>query len=357
MKPDEFGFLYPEVDESKCVGCGLCNKACGMTNDSVRNDVIVSFAMRNKNDAILMSSRSGGVFPSLASRIIIMGGAVYGAAFDDEFNVKHNRAETEDQCLKFRGSKYVQSDLRGVFRKVIADLKDGRPVLFSGTPCQIDGLNRIIPDSLKTGLYLADIVCHGVPSPRFWQDNLKRQRNKLGGPLTSVNFRDKKEFGWTAHIESYSSADKTNYDEEFTFFFYKHLIFRDSCHSCPYAAIKRVSDITLGDLWGWQKVAPESNPDDRGISLILVNTPKGRSLLDLCMKDFDAREVELEKCLQQNLLHPSQPGTLRSRFIEAYLAKGYDYVRRHYGRDSLRNKYYCLYLELRRFVRKLVGKK
>lgn len=206
MKPDTLGFLYPEVDMEKCVDCGLCEKVCAF-NDNYDTSLNLSqpdvYAARHKDMQEIETSRSGAAFIALSDWVIEHGGVVYGAGYTDHFRVVHKRAVSKEERNEFKGSKYVQSDLTGVFRQVKADLKAGLLVMFSGTPCQTAGLNSYIGKKLRENLYLVDIVCHGVPGPFIWRDYLAYLEHKYGDKICWVNFRDKQLYGWTAHHESF----------------------------------------------------------------------------------------------------------------------------------------------------------
>lgn len=205
MQPDALGFLYPEVDADKCVECGLCEKVCAFNDNydkSLNLPVPEAYAARHKDMNEIMKSRSGAAFVAISDYILEQGGVVYGAGYKDHFRVAHKRAITKEQRDEFRGSKYVQSDLTGIFRRVKQDLKDGYTVLFSGTPCQTSGLNNYVGRKLRDNLVLIDIVCHGVPGPYIWRDYLTYLEKKHSDTIVMVNFRDKSLFGWKAHRET-----------------------------------------------------------------------------------------------------------------------------------------------------------
>lgn len=206
MEPDALGFLYPKVDESKCVECGLCEKVCAF-NDNYDKSLNLpkpdAYAARHKDMDEVMKSRSGAAFVAISDYILEQGGVVYGAGYKDHFRVTHKRATTKEERDEFRGSKYVQSDLTGVFRMVKQDLKNGLTVLFSGTPCQTSGLNSYVGKKLRENLVLIDIVCHGVPSPYIWRDYIDYLEKKQSDIIKIVNFRDKEKYGWKAHHETF----------------------------------------------------------------------------------------------------------------------------------------------------------
>lgn len=206
MEPDALGFLYPKVDESKCIDCGLCEKVCQF-NDHYDTSLNLPqpdvYGARHKNMQEVETSRSGAAFIAISDWILAHGGVVYGAAYTDHFRVVHKRATTKEERNEFKGSKYVQSDLTDVFRQVKKDLKEGRIVLFSGTPCQTSGINAYVGRRLRENLYLVDIICHGVPSPYIWRDFIAYLEKKQGDEIVWVNFRDKQQFGWAAHHETF----------------------------------------------------------------------------------------------------------------------------------------------------------
>ena len=206
MKPDALGFLYPVVDTTKCSDCGLCEKVCSFHDNydtSLNLPKPIAYGARHKDIDEVMRSRSGAVFAAISDYILENGGVIYGAGYTDHFRVVHKRATTKEERNEFRGSKYVQSDMNTVFRQVKKDLKDGLTVLFSGTPCQTSGLNSFVGTKLRENLILIDLVCHGVPGPYLWRDYIEYLEKKVGAPITWVNFRDKEQFGWAAHRETF----------------------------------------------------------------------------------------------------------------------------------------------------------
>lgn len=206
MQPDALGFLYPKVDVSKCIDCGLCERVCAFNENydkSLNLSTPDAYAVRHKEVDEIMKSRSGAAFAAISDVILENGGVVYGVGYADHFRAVHKRAETKEARDEFRGSKYVQSDLNGIFKQVKKDLLDGRMVLFSGTPCQTSGLNSFIGKKLRANLVLVDIVCHGVPGPFLWRDYISYLEKKHKDEICWVNFRDKETFGWTAHHETF----------------------------------------------------------------------------------------------------------------------------------------------------------
>lgn len=333
MEADGLGFLYPRIDDSKCVDCGLCVKVCQFGKEYSREgrwDVPEVYAVRLKDEVQLSRSQSGGAFYALAVRMLERGGVVYGTGFADHFRVVHKRVETVAELEELRGSKYVQSDLRGVFPRVREDLRAGRLVLFSGTPCQVSGLQSYVGRRLQAGLYTVDLVCHGVPSPAVWADYVDYVERKTGEKCESVKFRDKT-FGWASHRETFCFAHGRKLDRvTFRVLFYKHYMLRDSCHVCPYTNLKRCSDVTVGDFWGWTRISREFG-DNKGVSLVLVSSERGRELFDEAKSGIYLIPSNPTDCLQPQLQYPSGRHRLREAFIRDYEARGFEYVARRYG--------------------------
>lgn len=355
MVPDTLGFLYPKVDESKCVNCGLCDKVCQFNDNydcSLNLDNPIAYAARHKDIDEVMKSRSGAAFVAISDYILEQGGVVYGAGYKDHFRVAHKRATTKEERDEFRGSKYVQSDLTGVFRQVKEDLKNGLTVLFSGTPCQTSGLNAYVGKKLRENLVLVDIVCHGVPGPFLWRDYIAYLEKKQGDQIVTVNFRDKELFGWKAHKESYKfkmGGGKMT----FTYLFYKHIMFRHSCGVCHYTNTTRPSDITLADFWGWENVVPGFNDDDKGVSLVILNTEKGKQLFGKVSKGLKIKQVDIDDCLQPNLQRPSEIHPKRTQFEEDYKKHGFRYVFNKYGEVGWRHRLYMKFKTIVRIVKKI----
>ena len=352
MKPDALGFLYPKVDIEKCVDCGLCEKVCAFNDhyDVTQNlEKPLAYAARHKDMNEIETSRSGAAFIAISDYILEQGGVVYGAGYTDHFRVVHKRATTKEERNEFKGSKYVQSDMNMVFRQVKHDLRDGLTVLFSGTPCQTSGLNSYVGKRLRENLYLLDIVCHGVPSPYMWRDYIAYLEKKQGAPIIWVNFRDKQKYGWAAHHETFRFKNGEG-KMSFTFLFYKHIMFRKSCGKCHFANLHRPSDITIADFWGWEKIDANFNADNKGCSLVLLNTEKGRKLFEAVKDRMNTIPADLKECLQPNMLHPSEIHPKRDLFEKEYASKGFKYVFYKYGEEGWRYKFNKIINKIKRTI-------
>lgn len=353
MKPDALGFLYPVVNKEICTNCGLCEKVCAFHDNYDKSQNLPqpdAYAARHKDMKEVESSRSGAAFIAISDYILEQGGIVYGVGYTDHFRVVHKRATTKKDRNEFKGSKYVQSDLTGIFRQVKEDLKNGKMVLFSGTPCQTAGLHSYVGKKLRENLVLIDIVCHGVPSPYVWRDYLAYLEKKYNSKICYVNFRDKELFGWKSHKETFKfieGKEKTTYT--YTYTFYKHIMFRHSCGSCKYTNLQRPSDITIADFWGWEKTDSQINIDNKGVSLVLLNTEKGQFLFDSVKERMKTTPAELKNCLQPNLKNPSEIHPKRIDFERDYINKGFEFVMKKYGNIGWRYK-------LKTLIKKIIYK-
>ncbi len=355
MIPDALGFLYPQVDVNKCVECGLCEKVCAFNDHydtSLNLEKPIAYGARHKNMKEVETSRSGAAFIAISDYVLEQGGVVYGAGYAEHFRVVHKRATTKEERNEFKGSKYVQSDMNIVFRQVKEDLRNGLTVLFSGTPCQTSGLNSFVGKRLRERLFLVDIVCHGVPGPYLWRDYLSYLEKIQGSPIVWVNFRDKQKYGWRAHLESFIFKNGGGNKMSFTFLFYKHIMFRQSCGKCHFCNTRRPSDITIADFWGWEKTDPDINKDDKGLSLVLVNTEKGKRLFEAIKDRMNVVPADLENCLQTHLRMPSDIHPLRMQFEDEYKKKGFEYVYLKYNIPQRSRRYK---FKLKMFLKRILN--
>lgn len=336
MKPDEEGFLYPEIDQARCIDCHQCTGICPLTcsGNYKERELPRFFVARHKSQEVLWQSTSGGAFTAISDVILRQGGIVYGVDYDQEFHVRHQRAETTQQRDRMRISKYVQSDMDNTYAHIKADLKAGRMVLFTGTPCQTAGLRGFMGDTpLVERLYSCDIICHSIPSPLIWEDYKGLLEREQGGKIMNVQFRSKKD-GWSransnkGFLFTTDSSSEIQEDDRFYQLFFKSgAITRPSCSQCRFTDIHRASDVTIADYWGIEKYSPEWF-DPLGVSVIVVNSAKGTALLDGCRQDIVCEERPQEECLteQKRLSEPSRLPENRSLFWEEYRRLGLEYV-------------------------------
>lgn len=321
MKPDHEGFLYPEVDESICIECGICIKHCPILTDVSRCNIPKVYAAKYKDRGSTFKSTSGGLFIPIAKSVLSMGGVVFGCAYDENLVAKHIKVETEDELYRLQSSKYVQSDTREIYKQVKTELQNGKEVLFSGTGCQAAGLRSFLGKDYGN-LLITDIVCHGVPSPKLFKNYIDYMGKKLGGTLTSYNFRSKEKRGWDLYYKAEngqkSKSDYGFFDPYYSAFLYCKT-YRESCYECKFANKNRVSDITLADYWGIQKFHPEFF-DENGVSLVLVNTEKGKKYLEKIKDKLEIIESDYDKAsvMNANLVHPSKRPSCRDSIYDGF---------------------------------------
>ena len=329
MERDEEGFLFPEIHPETCVRCGRCTAVCPILHPMEPRPAPAVFAAWNRDTVVRRDSSSGGVFSALAEYVLENGGMVFGAAMDGRQRVRHTVCLNKEELWRLRGSKYVQSDLGKTFL-MVRDAVKSRPVLFSGTPCQVDGLYRFLgkrPENLIT----CDIVCHGVPSPGVWEDMVRSMRREQGLELRAVRFRNKVA-GWklphfTAVYENGLVDSRPFYETEYGRAFGRALFLRRSCHHCPYASLNRPGDFTLGDFWGLDDYPEE---ESLGISLLMVNTPHGAYVFDHLF--LVRKSATLEQAIKGNprLSSPTPPQPQRSAFFTAYALEPFEKVRKRF---------------------------
>ena len=344
MAPDGEGFLRPKVDEALCVQCGLCQKVCPAETPQILDGAKKAYAFKHNDERVRDKCTSGGAFIALSGAVLAMGGAVYGVIYDGNFRAIHTRGETAAERDAMCGSKYVQSDTCDTFAQVAEDLKQGRKVLYSGTSCQIDGLNHYLRcKNIQTQtLITCALICHGAPSPKLWLDHLKNIRTKRKKEIASYAHRSKVR-GWHEHNEHITYADGTGeyyskLSQNHKDLFYGHYIIRPACSRCPYAADPSAADITIADFWGVQYVIPQID-DNRGVSLVLVNNEKAQQLLESC-DNVTLWQVDREAALHHNHYKPIKPNPLRAQFWEDYYTHGYGYVCAKYANDSFKGRLY-----------------
>lgn len=319
----EFGFLYPTIDASICIDCGLCEQVCSIEKSVLAPEQQRVYAAVHRTSEVLMRSTSGGAFTALAQIILQSGGAVYGVTMSDFMRVTHVRTEMTTGLDALRGSKYVQSDTGATYLQAEKDLKAGQSVLYSGTPCQIDGLKRFLQKDYDN-LYTADIVCHGVGSQAYFDQYMEYARARYGR-IEALQFRSKEYAGWscgggvvvTGASDSQRTLPYRDYDNYYYAYFLSGEIYRMSCYSCKYANTKRVGDFSLGDYWGVEALHLPLQTEN-GCSLLIVNSEKGQALLDT-ISDLNKVETTIEQASHGNmqLNAPSKlPESRKKRMLE-----------------------------------------
>lgn len=288
------------------------------------------YAVKHKDSNVRSASRSGGVFTALSDIVLKENGVVFGCVLSDEFLAYHTKATTFAERDAMRGSKYIQSDLRNSFMDVKHYLDSGRKVLFSGTSCQVDGLRRFLGKDYPN-LLCVDIVCHGVPSSKVWKSFLAWQERKNKKSIVAVDFRNKRDFGWESHVETLYTKDGDIINSTvFKNLFGSCLTHRPSCYECRYKSVFHPGDITIADYWGIDKAVPGFN-DNKGVSLVLINTYLGKIYYELASPSLESVPSEIKNSLQPALQHPFPRPKTRDDFWNDFNTRNFEYIAKKYG--------------------------
>ena len=341
----EFGFKYPSVDRDICIDCGLCERVCPIEKHTAEIKSQNVYAVVNKDSQVLKRSTSGGAFSAIASKVLKDNGVVYGCIMGNSFKVKHVRIEKESQLGKLRGSKYVQSDTENTFNSVKSDLLNGIKVLYSGTPCQIDGLISFLGKKYDN-LITVDIVCHGVGSQAYF-NKFVDQFKKHCPSVERIEFRNKRFVGWSCGgvvVKHDSQGSKKvlpfyNYENYYYSYFLSGEIFRKSCYSCKYANTNRVADITLGDFWGIEKICPSFDSKD-GCSLVIINTPNGEKVLNSIADNMRLINLDIESAKKNNaqLTKPFESKSSRSERLNEFNTLSGEEIQSRYMKSHAKSR-------------------
>lgn len=372
LKENEEGFVYPYIDKKKCINCGLCKKNCSfqkiLFQDEYLKTPIKSYAAQNIKENEESKSASGGVFYAIAKRVIEDNGYVCGSIMDIEnniVNVHHIVSNIIEDVKRMQGSKYIQSSIEDSIDKVNEKIKNGNIVLFCGTPCQVAAIKQRVGEN--DNLFLIDIICHGVPSQKMFNDYLKT-KIKENDKLYEFVFRDKsiedkKSLRYRyryMHNGRKKVVYRPAYLESYYQLFLKSFIYRDNCYNCPFAKDKRVSDITIGDYWGISKYHSKEELEDKNSgkirtwSCVLVNTKKGENILQKYGKNICLLSTKLEDIKRGNgqLNKPSTcDKDIRKKYFDTYNKKGYKYVDKMY-KDNVGKLKYLLLLTRYKILKK-----
>lgn len=357
MKEDSQGFLRPQIDADVCINCNRCRNVCpqncGLQNCGAKSDIppkrkeqnlckpMELYGAFSKNVKHVKNSSSGGIFGELAAYVLEHGGVVYGAAFTkDKEGALHQRISSGNQLQELAGSKYVQSNMDSVYPLLTKDLKEGKIVLFSGTPCQIAGVQSYVKQTCPKWwdhLYTVDILCHGVPSPLVFRDYIRSQKGKEKDSIASLTFRDKT-FGWRKQAISIHFAGGNQYlkrtDQDVYYrLYFKNIMLRPSCYNCSYIHRNRIGDITLGDYWGAEDTGRFShNQVNNGISYVSIQTEKGRRLFDNISGKIVRIKADEKSSYQPLFDKAAKRPNNYMEFWKDYIAFGYDYAAKKYSR-------------------------
>lgn len=344
------GFRYAEISDADCVHCGKCFVVCPIETHGKNAEERHLYAAYAQNDKTRNNGSSGGVFELLARHFLSQGYVVCGAAFDGTV-LRHRIIYSVEELLPLLKSKYVQSDTTGIYREILSLLKNGRRLFFCGTPCQVSALKNSVPENLQEQLVTADIICHGVPSQKTFDRYIGALEEKENGKVRNFSFRVKNNKYLHAHGFSYclekdgkeKTIDGIYLQSSYYTAFKKYLFFRESCYTCRYATLDRVSDITLGDFWGIEKYQFPAD-SDKGVSMIITNTVIGEKAFEAVASDTVYREfpvgygVESNYCLTKATSKPE----IRDAVIKSLNTEGYEATAQAYFGCTAVEKLYTL---------------
>ena len=319
MEYNKYGELQPKIDESKCIHCNLCRKVCPNNSPINKNTPVTAFATWSKDENDRKTSTSGAVASILYKEAIDNGYIVFGTSFDENLILKHSYTDNKEEALKYKGSKYCQSDIGKNYENVGRFLKEDKKIIFIGTPCQIQGLNKYleVKNIDKEYLITVDLVCHGVPSQQYLTNYINYLEKKYKRKATNVSFRDSENYVLKLFNENELICSITKDRDLYATAFLLAMLQRESCLDCKYATSNRVSDITIGDFWGIQnddKINDEEK--HKGISLVLVNTQKGNDFFNKCTSNNVFYEEEINRSI--HLRRPSKRNEFRKKFRKQY---------------------------------------
>lgn len=350
MTTDIDGFIMPEVIEDKCVECGLCEKVCPIRHPqkALAENEGESYAAVNDNKKELLSSSSGGIFSAIANYVLERNGLVYGAAFDDRMQLHHISIDSKGALFRLRGSKYLQSSIGTVYKEIRKELRNGRLVYFTGTGCQVAGLKCFLMKDYEN-LICSDILCHGTPNQKIFDSVITQLEKKYDGTVIDYKFRDKNIFGWgcsnsTCRIKTKNGLKKINFDSIMTSYynaFISGCMNREVCYKCPFACERRCGDISLGDFWGVQNYITIRNRRD-GVSAILINTPRGKRILNEISNELNLIPARLKDIavINETLHHPTPRPDYRNTFFNDFKANPAETIMSFQGNIEKARKIY-----------------
>lgn len=356
MKEDEYGYKYPTIDKDICINCGLCKNVCKYQKEGKElHQCQKVYAAITENKEIIKKSASGGIFANIAKNFIEDNGVVYGCAMnyrENKLYVEHIRIDKTSDLIKLQGSKYVQSNIEKIYVKIENDLKQNKKVLFSGTPCQVDAIKEYLKKKNignVENLYCIDIICHGVPNHKMFNEYIKLLEKKYKGKIIDFRFRHKTKKGGKnalAKVEKKNGVIKNiiipAYKSSFYQLFLDSETLRENCYECPYALSQRIGNITIGDYWKIE-IEHKNEIDEKhidinnGVSCVLVNTEKGNCLINKYGNDLNYIDSDFEKVSKHNkqLVGPSKEKN-REKILKLYKENKYKSIDKYYWKKNLK---------------------
>lgn len=335
------GFYYPLIDENKCIECGKCIKTCpiGNTSDISKGCTCGIYAVKHIDSKIRSLSSSGGAFSAFAEKVLNQGGIVYGAKYGDDFQIRHVCVNKYTDVAYLRGSKYSQSQFWNEIETII-DLEKDRLCLVVGTPCQVHGIRKLLENLCITrNIIYVDLICHGVCSSKLFLDHIKHIESQYGCNVIKYREHSKLE-GWKSYfnriITDKGEKSLMPCTQGFRKLVTSDICLREACYTCGYSNFYRTGDLTIGDCWGIEVINPKFD-DKKGVSLILVNSIKGKELFDSisdCLETVKISRNQIKPSMQRHLYEPSRKNDCVDKFWDEYAKYGYEYIYRLYGKQS-----------------------
>ncbi|MDO4931274.1 MAG: Coenzyme F420 hydrogenase/dehydrogenase, beta subunit C-terminal domain [Prevotellaceae bacterium] len=350
MIADSEGFLHPQIDEGRCIGCGMCEKSCPVIIENGNDNEFAPHAYAVWSVLDRARSSSGGAFSAFARLVLSKGGYVFGASFDEMLHCRHIEVKSIEQLESLRGSKYVQSEIGLIYRRIKGLLRDDKYVLFCGTPCQVAGLYAFLHKDYDHLLTL-DLVCHGVPSDELFHAYISKVSSRLSGQVNGFEFRRRDGWGKAPSISlSGKLIPLYGVNNLYMEAFDKNAIFRKSCYTCKFADVPRIGDCTIGDFWGiGRHGSPFKHNVDKGVSLVLTNNARGREFLEqLDEADVFVEERDLSEALieNHNILHQSVSKRNRDGIVA-------DMLNSNVSLDEIEKKYKLVDKSLKGIIKRI----
>ena len=353
MEMDQEGFFYPNVNHTRCIDCKICERVCPFLSEHKNTEFKPQIVGAKANDdKVRYWSSSGGIFTLIAEKIIDDGGVVFGAEMSEDCSyVRHVVVNDKENLYKLRGSKYIQSRINNTYSVIQTYLREGKRVLFTGTPCQISGLRLFLKKDYED-LFCVDIICHGVPSEKLWNSYLSHIERKYRKKIKSVAFRSKKyswgNFGFNLSFDK-KSVFKYSFEDPFFRMFNSSYSMRPSCYECKSKGSRTLADMSIGDFWGIDKVFPDFN-DDKGVSIVLVNTAKGKYLFEQIKDRMSLTDdfIEYDTAITYNppIEFSIEKSSMRTSFYEDVLRLSFHELEKKYTPMGPRRKWKAIKMKL-----------
>lgn len=368
MVEDKEGFRYPKVNLDECIDCGVCEKVCPLLKPKMNDEIPINYVVQQKDKDVLRTSNSGGFFTAIAKYAIEKGGVVFGAAFDNDMELRHSYSEKFEECERFRGSKYVQSLIGDTYKQAKSFLDAGRLVVFSGTPCQIAGLYGFLRGREYENLITVDLVCRGTPSPLLLRKYFAFNASLVGSSIKDYRSRDKY-YGYDYSTSTIWFEDKTKSyhkgkeSDLMLGLYFKNICSRPSCYTCHFKTLNRISDITIFDCWDASSVSSKFSKE--GATNVFIHTPKGNDVFNKIKNAFIYAKPDIEKIIKRDgvMIKNFVPmNNDRTQFFEDLNNLPFETIRDKYMKISMfqmvlvkikpalyRMGIFSLYLKIKRF--------